>query len=127
MGMQAGSETTKHVAHPIGHAVPLKILLGVFAALAMLTVVTVVASKFDFGEYNLVIALAIAVIKASLVVLFFMHLLWDKPFNAIVFVGCLFFVGLFIGLTLLDSVQNFGSAYQRQAEGMKHVPLPGDK
>jgi cytochrome c oxidase subunit IV len=118
---------SEHAAHAsgAGHVVPLKLLVGVFASLALLTVITVVISKFDFGEYNLVIALAIAVVKASLVVLFFMHLLWDKPFNAIVFLGCLFFVGLFIGLTLMDTVQNYGSAYRRQATGVTHVPLRG--
>ena len=105
--------------------VPLKILAGVFASLVLLTVLTVAVSKFDFGAYNLVIALAIAVVKASLVVLFFMHLLWDKPFNAIVFLGCLIFVGLFIGLTLLDTVQNHGSTYRQQAGGVSHVPLKG--
>ena len=122
--MQPGSDKAPH-ASGAGHVVPLKILAGVFAALALLTVVTVVVSKFDFGAYNLVIALAIAVVKASLVVLFFMHLLWDKPFNAIVFLGCLIFVGLFIGLTLLDTVQNYGGTYRQQAPGVKHVPLGG--
>ncbi len=113
-------------AHALGHVVPLKILVGVFAALALLTVITFAASLVDFGEFNLVIALVIAVIKASLVVLFFMHLLWDKPFNAIVFVGCLIFVGLFIGLTLLDTGQNHGSLYNTQAEGVKRELLKGE-
>ena len=122
--MQPGSDKAPH-ASGAGHVVPLKVLVGVFASLALLTVVTVVVSKFDFGAYNLVIALAIAVVKASLVVLFFMHLLWDKPFNAIVFLGCLIFVGLFIGLTLLDTVQNHGSTYRKQAGGVSHVPLKG--
>jgi cytochrome c oxidase subunit IV len=111
---------------PIGHVVPLKTLFAVFVALALLTVLTVAASGVNFGEFNLVIALAIAVIKASLVLLFFMHLLWDKPFNAIVFVGCLIFVGLFISLTLLDTAQNEGTVFHQQAKDVRHVPLPGD-
>jgi cytochrome c oxidase subunit IV len=123
--MSEANEVAHRGKHGASHAVPLWILAGVFASLAALTVLTVAASKFDFGEYNLVIALAIAVVKASLVVLFFMHLRWDKPFNAVVFLGCLFFVGLFIGLTLLDTVQNYGGTYRQQAPGVKHVPLGG--
>jgi cytochrome c oxidase subunit 4 len=112
--------------HGVGHVVPFKILLGVFLALTALTVITVVASLFDFGEFNLIVALAIAVVKASVVVLFFMHLLWDKPFNAIVFVGCLIFVGLFISLALLDTRQYQPSQYNQQAEGVKHKPLTAE-
>jgi cytochrome c oxidase subunit 4 len=123
--MQKVAESTKHVTHRGGHVVPLRVLVGVFVSLAILTFITVEVSKFDFGEYSLVIALLIAVMKASLVVLFFMHLLWDKPFNAIIFVGCLIFVGLFIGLTLMDTVQNYGSEYQKQAQGIEHKPLRG--
>jgi cytochrome c oxidase subunit IV len=111
--------------HGVGHVVPLKLLVAVFAALAILTVVTVAASEVNFGEFNLVIALIIAVVKASLVVLIFMHLIWDKPFHAIVFIGCLIFVGLFIGLTLLDTGQNSASEFNKQAQGVPHIPLKG--
>jgi cytochrome c oxidase subunit 4 len=124
--MSEVQETTGPAGHEAAHVVPLKVLAGVFGGLVVMTVVTVVASRFDFGEWNLAIALAIAVVKASLVVLVFMHLLWDRPFNAIVFVGCLIFVGLFIGLTLLDTMQNYGSEYRGQATGVKHVPLGGE-
>jgi len=66
------------------------------------------------------------VVKASLVVLFFMHLRWDKPFNAIVFIGCLIFVGLFISLALLDTGQYYKSEFDQQAPGVKHIPLPAE-
>ncbi|MCL2645948.1 MAG: cytochrome C oxidase subunit IV family protein [Phycisphaerales bacterium] len=108
---------------PIAHIVPFKILLRVFFALVILTVLTVTASEFNFGRFNLFIALTIAVLKASLVLLFFMHLFWDKPFNAIVFIGCLIFVALFIGLALLDSTQYQNSIHQQQAPGVQHKPL----
>jgi cytochrome c oxidase subunit IV len=123
--MSEVKEMAEQGGHEGGHVVPLKVLAGVFAGLVVMTVVTVGVSRFDFGEWNLVVALAIAVVKASLVVLVFMHLLWDRPFNAIVFVGCLIFVGLFIGLTLLDTMQNHGSEIKGQATGVKHVPLGG--
>ena len=108
---------------PIAHIVPLKLLLRVFFALVILTVLTVTVSEFNFGKWNLFIALSIAVAKASLVVLFFMHLFWDKPFNAIVFIGCLIFVCLFIGLALLDSSQYQSSIKQQQAPGVQHKPI----
>jgi len=90
--------------HGMVHVIPLPILLGVFAALIVLTVVTVAAAgpPFDFGKWNLGIAMLIATIKASLVALYFMHLRYDNPFNALVFVTALVFLGLFLGITLLD-------------------------
>jgi len=60
------------------------------------------------------------------VVLFFMHLRWDKPFNALVFIGCLIFVSLFIGLALLDSGQYQHSVIHQQAKGVDHKPLPAE-
>jgi caa(3)-type oxidase subunit IV len=53
--------------------------IGVFVALAIATVVTVAASTVNFGgRWNMVIALAIALLKASLVAAIFMHLKWEK-------------------------------------------------
>jgi cytochrome c oxidase subunit 4 len=49
------------------------------------------------------LALAIATLKASLVVLYFMHMRYDHPFNAIVFIGSLLFVMLLVVLALLDT------------------------
>jgi len=105
--------------HGVGHIVPLSLLLKVFGGLVFLTVLTVAASLVNFGEFNLVVALAIAVVKASLVVLFFMHLRWDKPFISIIFIGCLIFVGLFISLALLDSGQYRSSVIKQEAPGIK--------
>jgi cytochrome c oxidase subunit IV len=48
------------------------------------------------GMTNVIIAMLIASIKASLVALFFMHLIWDKPMAAIIFCSSLFFLGLFL-------------------------------
>ncbi|MEZ5063735.1 MAG: cytochrome C oxidase subunit IV family protein [bacterium] len=87
------------------HAVPLRILLGTWGALIFLTWATVAVTNFQLGPLNIVVALGIAVIKSTLVALFFMHLRWDKPFNAIVFVSALLFVFLFITFALLDTKQ----------------------
>ncbi len=97
------SDPHAHVAH----IVPLWMLAAVFGGLLVLTWLTWIAyDVFDFGtRVNLIIAMAIAVVKASLVVLYFMHLRWDKPINAIVFISSLLFLAIFIVLALLDSGQ----------------------
>jgi cytochrome c oxidase subunit 4 len=85
------------------HAVPKRVLTGVYGLLLLFTVITVAVSKVDLGNANIWVALFIAVIKGSLVAMYFMHLRWDSPFNGIVLLAALFFVALFIGLALLDS------------------------
>jgi cytochrome c oxidase subunit 4 len=97
-----------HAHHGLGHVVPFKILAGVGAALLVLTVITVLAARVHFGQFNLVIALLIATFKASLVALFFMHLKWDKPFHALVVVSGIFAAMLFVAIAFMD-----GNQYQR--------------
>lgn len=93
-----------HAHAEVGHHVPLKVLAGTLAALLLLTVVTVGATWVDFGPVaNLWIALIIATVKAILVALFFMHLAYDRPFNAVVLGAALFFVVLFVCFTLMDT------------------------
>jgi cytochrome c oxidase subunit IV len=97
------------------HAVPRRILLAVYGALLVFTVITVGASKIDLGQANIWVALLIAVIKGALVTMYFMHLRWDSPFNGVILIAALFFVSLFIGLALLDS-----KTYQPQ---LKPTPM----
>ena len=87
------------------HVVPLRVLLAVWGALMVLTILTVAATEIDLGAFNLFIALGIATAKASLILLYFMHLRYDKPFNAVVFICALLFVAVFISLALLDTTQ----------------------
>jgi cytochrome c oxidase subunit 4 len=75
----------------------------VLGALITLTVITVLAAGIDFGAGNVVIALVIATVKASLVALFFMHLLHEKAMNSIIFVSGLVFLGIFLMLSMLDA------------------------
>jgi cytochrome c oxidase subunit 4 len=95
------TETTGHAGGV--HVMPLKVLLRVWGTLLALTVLTVGVAAVDLGRLNLEIALAIAVVKASLVLLFFMHMRYDRPMNAIVFISALLFFMLFVSLALLDS------------------------
>lgn len=90
-----------HAAHV--HVVPANVLLAVWGALMALTVLTVAATWVDLGSLNLVVALVIATVKAALVVLYFMHMRYDRPFHAVVFLTALAFVALFVILALLDT------------------------
>ena len=87
------------------HVVPVRILLAVFVALIILTFLTVGVTKVDFGGLNVWIALGVAVAKAALVALYFMHLRWDSPYNSLALIVALVFVSLFIGFTLKDSLE----------------------
>jgi cytochrome c oxidase subunit 4 len=92
-----------HHGDEIAHVMPVRLLLGVWAALMVLTVVTVTVTSIDLGSrFNLIIAMAIATVKAGLVVTYFMHLRWDRPFHTLIFLGSLLFVSLFISMTLFD-------------------------
>jgi cytochrome c oxidase subunit 4 len=92
--------------HGIAHVASMKVLLGTGGALLVLTIVTVLATKVDFGaSINLAVAMAIAVVKATLVVLYFMHLKYDKVFHTVIFVSAILAAALFVGFTLMDTGQ----------------------
>jgi cytochrome c oxidase subunit 4 len=92
--------------HGIAHTASIKVLVGTGGTLLLLTVVTVLATRVDFGSnINLAIAMFIAVIKATLVVLFFMHLKYDKIFHSVVFLSAILAASLFVGFTLMDTGQ----------------------
>ena len=85
------------------HVMPLSMYFGVFAALLVLTVVTVGVSLLGLPPMlAIVVAMAVATVKAVLVVLYFMHLRYENPFYAFIFVSSLFFVALFFVFTLGD-------------------------
>lgn len=75
---------------------------NVLIALLILTVVTVAVSRVDFGSANMLIAMAIASVKASLVILFFMHVKYDTAINKIVFLSSFLFLSLLFVFTLAD-------------------------
>jgi cytochrome c oxidase subunit 4 len=87
------------------HDVPTWVLVSVFVALLILTLLTVSVTWVDLGGFNVWVALTIAAVKATLVGLFFMHLAYDKPFISVVVGTTLFFVVFFIALATLDVFQ----------------------
>jgi len=113
-GHAAGDEHKHHV-------VPLRTYFMVWGGLVLLTYLTVRVSYHDFGEGNLIIAMLIATMKASLVVLFFMALKYDEKFNAVVFVGSLAFLSVFLILTLADTMER-GKVDPLEARELQLVP-----
>jgi cytochrome c oxidase subunit 4 len=92
--------------HGISHVASAKTLVATGGTLLMLTLLTVLATKIDFGaNINLAVAMVIAVTKATLVILFFMHLRYDRLFHTVVFVSAICAASLFVGFTLMDSSQ----------------------
>ena len=95
-----------HDDHGLAHTASVRVLLATGGSLLFLTLVTVLATKVDFGaNINLAVAMLIAVIKATLVVLFFMHLKYDKVFHSVIFLSAILAAALFVGFTLMDSGQ----------------------
>jgi cytochrome c oxidase subunit IV len=99
------------------HALPVKLLVTVFLILVGLTILTVVATLFPTGSLEIWISMGIATIKASLVAAYFMHLRYDNPMNAVIFIFGLFFVALFLGFILLDSHHYQSTLFINQAGG----------
>jgi cytochrome c oxidase subunit 4 len=84
------------------HVVSPKIYLLILAALLAGTAATVWVAQHDLGPLNLAVALTIAVIKATLVVLFFMHLKYSHRLNWIFLAAALIWLILLISMTLVD-------------------------
>lgn len=101
----------EHSPHGLGHISPWQTLVKVWAALMVLTILTVMATWVNLGSLNIWIAMAIAVIKGALVVLYFMHMKYDRPFIAYIFTFSLAFVAFFLAMVMLDSKN-----YQRTIE-----------
>ena len=85
-----------------GHVSPLKIYIGIFLALMVLTAVTVAVAYVDLGEMNKVVALGIASLKATLVVLYFMHVKYASRLTKLIVVSGFFFLMILLSLTMVD-------------------------
>ena len=95
----------KPVEHPHEdhhHVSPIWEFTAVFATLLFLTILTYLVSFAGLGPWSLPVAMLIALMKGSLVVLYFMHLKYEDRFYAFVFCVTLLFVGIFFTYTLFD-------------------------
>jgi cytochrome c oxidase subunit 4 len=84
------------------HVVPRRVYYLIFAALMACTALTVAVSFVDLGPINAVVALTIAVLKATLVVLFFMHVKYSTRLTWLVIAGSVFWLGILLALTFSD-------------------------
>jgi cytochrome c oxidase subunit IV len=84
------------------HIAPKSLYIGVFLALMVGTAVTVGVTYVDLGAFNLTVALAIAVTKAMLVILFFMHMKYSPKLIKVTFGAGFFFFLIMIIITLSD-------------------------
>jgi cytochrome c oxidase subunit IV len=85
------------------HIVSIRIYFVIFLALILGTALTVVAGLQDFpGPLNVIIALTIACIKATLVVLYFMHLRYSNRLTWVIFIAALFWLAILFALTFSD-------------------------
>jgi cytochrome c oxidase subunit 4 len=89
-------------SHAAGHVVPLWKYFAVFASLLLLTGATVAAAFVNLGPMNNVVALCIALLKATLVVLYFMHVRYSSRLIPLVVVAGLFWLVHLIGGSLSD-------------------------
>jgi cytochrome c oxidase subunit 4 len=87
-----------------GHVVPVKIYIAVFTALIALTLLTTAAAFVDMGRMNTVAALAIAVTKMLLVILFFMHVKYSPGLTRIVVLAGFFWLAILVALSLADEL-----------------------
>jgi cytochrome c oxidase subunit IV len=106
------SHDTTH-AHPEN---PIKFYIGVFALLMVMTVLTVYVAQFDLesefkntpvikhvsGVLNALVALTIAVIKATAVILIFMHVRWSSRLTQVIVVASVFWLLIMLSFTLSD-------------------------
>jgi len=85
-----------------GHISPIRTYLAIFGALMVGTVVTVLAAMTNLGALNFPVALAIAITKATLVILFFMHVKYSSKMTKLIVGTALFFLAILFAETMMD-------------------------
>jgi cytochrome c oxidase subunit 4 len=95
------------------HIVSKKVYFVIFGALMVLTVLTVWVANLDLGRLNTPVALAIAVTKAILVVLYFMHVRYSSRLTWVVVAGGFLWLLIMVGLTMSDYLSRGLLTYPR--------------
>ena len=85
-----------------GHLAPKSLYYSIFGALMVLTVVTVEVATHNFGFLNFPVAIGIAITKATLVILFFMHAKYSSRLTKLIVGGAFFFLLVLLTLTMTD-------------------------
>jgi cytochrome c oxidase subunit 4 len=103
------------------HIVSPKIYAAIFLSLMAGTAITVWAAFHNFGKLNIVIALGIATIKATLVVLYFMHARYSPKRTQLVIVCSVFWLAIMLALTLAD----YDTRSHEMQPGVSRLTSPG--
>ena len=85
-----------------GHVSPIRTYLMIFGTLMVMTIVTVAAAFTNLGIMNFPVAITIAIFKATLVILFFMHAKYSSRMTKLVCGSAFFFLGILFFLTMTD-------------------------
>jgi cytochrome c oxidase subunit IV len=112
----AENEHTEHIVKPATY-------MAIITSLLILTGLTVYAAYVNLGRYNIVVALAIATLKATLVVLFFMHAKYSPRRTQLVIIAGIFWLALLLFMTLSDYVSRVD--YRGVHSPLTNVTHPG--
>ena len=115
--------TANTTEHPRPHADSLATYLVIFVLLMLLLVATVAIARFDLGSLNVVAALLIAVAKALLVILFFMHVRHNPRITWAFVLAGFFWLGILLTLTFTDYVSRFHPTPNSNAQ-VTHLDTP---
>ena len=85
-----------------GHISPTRTYYLIFGTLMVMTAVTVLVAFINIGILNFPVAISIAIFKATLVILFFMHAKYSSRLTKLVVSGAFFFLAILLGLTMTD-------------------------
>jgi cytochrome c oxidase subunit 4 len=97
------AEPHDHIGHaPAHHRSSLASYFAVFATLMVLTIITVWVSRIDLGAMNTVVAMAIAIVKAAVVILWFMHVIHSPRLTRIVVMASFLWLGVMFVLFFSD-------------------------
>lgn len=102
------------VAHAEHHVVPRNIYYAIFVTLLVLTGVTVAVAYVDLGPLNAVVAIAIACVKALIVVLYFMHVKYGTRLVKLTVIAGIYWMGILLALTLGDYLTRGWGTYGQQ-------------
>jgi cytochrome c oxidase subunit IV len=84
------------------HVTPQGVYFGIFGALMVLTIITVAVAWVNLGTLNVLVALGVAIIKATLVVLYFMHVKYSSKLTWIVVGSGVFWLIILLSITMAD-------------------------
>jgi cytochrome c oxidase subunit IV len=84
------------------HILPRSMYIGIFGVLMALTIITVAAAYVDLGNLNIIVAIAIALVKATFVILFFMHVKYSSKLTWVVVGAGVFWLIILLSLLMLD-------------------------